>query len=192
MGGHREDTTGQLPDDDVIAILRAQHARIRELLAGVEAGRGERRRHAFDELRALLAVHETAEEMVLRPVTRRTAGPAVVDLRNREEAAATKALADLERLDVDSAAFDEKFETLAQAVSAHAELEEREEFPSVLSECSARARRRLGRAVRAAERIAPTHAHPNVAGSAAAQYATGPFASLLDRTRDAIGRITGH
>ncbi|MGO4757026.1 hemerythrin domain-containing protein, partial [Streptomyces sp. 2MCAF27] len=46
--------------------------------------------------------------------------------------------------------------------------------------------RRMGTMLRAAEKIAPTHPHPSAAGSPAAQWSVGPFASLVDRTRDAI------
>ncbi|MFF9125215.1 hypothetical protein ACF09J_18265 [Streptomyces sp. NPDC014889] len=37
---------------------------------------GDEKQQTFDELRALLAVHETAEEMILRPVAADTAGTA--------------------------------------------------------------------------------------------------------------------
>ena len=40
-------------------------------------------------------------------------------------------------------------------------------------------------AVRAAEAIAPTRPHPGVE-SAALNFAVGPFASMLDRARDAL------
>ena len=44
--------------------------------------------------------------------------------------------------------------------------------------------------VKAAEKTAPTHPHPSTAGSPAAQWAVGPFASLVDRARDAIKNAT--
>jgi hypothetical protein len=36
--------------------------------------------------------------------------------------------------------------------------------------------------------MAPTHAHPAAAGSTTAQVLTGPFASMIDRVRDALSR----
>ena len=54
------------PHGDVITILLEQHRRIRELFTHVKRADGRRKQHAFDELRILLSVHETAEEMVLR------------------------------------------------------------------------------------------------------------------------------
>jgi hypothetical protein len=44
----------------------------------------------------------------------------------------------------------------------------------------------MGTALKAAEAIAPTHPHPSTAGSPAAQWAVGPFASIVDRTKDAL------
>jgi hemerythrin superfamily protein len=188
MGDAAEDRAkaAELPEGDVIRVLLEQHSRIRELFSEVLSMEGEHKKHAFDDLRALLAVHETAEEMVLRPVTKETAGQAVVDARNQEEAEANKVLAELEKLDVDSPDFDEKLRTLEKAVDDHAEAEEHEEFPTVLESCDQDRRKKMGTHLRAAEGIAPTHPHPSTAGSTAAQYAVGPIASLIDRTRDAI------
>jgi hypothetical protein len=45
-------------------------------------------------------------------------------------------------------------------------------------------------AVRAAERIAPTHPHAGIE-SAAANFAVGPFASMIDRARDVIKEMIG-
>lgn len=184
-----------LPEGDVIRILLEQHARIRDLFAELQPEASgldqDHRQHVFDELRALLAVHETAEEMVLRPVSRDVAGQAVADARNREEEAATKILYELEKLDVGSPEFASLVAELEQAVSDHAEHEEREEFPLVIAECDEDQRQTMGTKVRAAEKVAPTHPHPSAAGSTTAQYVMGPFASLLDRSRDALKHVAG-
>lgn len=181
----------ELPDGDVLRILLEQHARIRELFRAARAAQGEHRRRHADELRALLAVHETAEEMVPRPVTERVAGREVADARNQEEAEATEMLSELEHTDVESPEFDTVLDTLETMVLRHAELEEQEEFPVVLAPCDADRRQKMGGAVRAAESIAPTHPHEWAAGSPVRQWAAGPFASLLDRARDAIRGVTG-
>src|SRR5688572_26418596 len=87
----------RLHHDDVVAILLNQHARIQELCSDVrhyEAVLPKSR--AFDELRCLLAVHEAAEEMIVRPAAKKTAGSAEAEARNSEEKQAGKALAELE------------------------------------------------------------------------------------------------
>ncbi len=179
----------ELPEGDVIRVLLEQHARIRELFEDVQSAEGEHKEHAFGELRALLAVHETAEEMVLRPVTAKTAGEQVADARNHEESEANEVLKELEKLDVGSADFDQRLASFKSAVDEHAEAEESEEFPAILAECDEDERQKMGKRLRAAESIAPTHPHPSTAGSTTAQYAVGPFASLVDRARDAIGKV---
>src|SRR4051794_37784818 len=125
----------QLPEGDVIRILLEQHARIRELFADVSSAEGDHKAQAFDELRALLALHETAEEMVLRPVSKKAAGESVADARNHEESEANQVLKDLEKLDVGSAEFDELLASFEKAVSDHAEAEESQEFPHILASC---------------------------------------------------------
>jgi hemerythrin superfamily protein len=174
------------PQGDVITILLEQHQRIRELFTHVKGAEGEHKQQAFDELRALLAVHETAEEMVLRPVSSKDAGAGIADARNREEEQATRLLTDLEMTDVSSAEFDRMFTELEQAVLDHASHEEQEEFPPVRAREDQDMLVSMGRTLRAAEQVAPTHPHPSTAGSPMAQWAVGPFAALVDRTRDAV------
>jgi hemerythrin superfamily protein len=195
MGDATEDRrkAAELPEGDVVRVLLEQHARIRELFVEVRSETGEHQKHAFDELRGLLAVHETAEEMVLRPATKRAEGSQgahVAEARNQEESDANEVLQDLESLDVGTAEFQEKLAAFEKAVDSHAEAEEHEEFPLILQSCDERERKTMGSAIIAAEKVAPTHPHPSSAGSTAAQFAVGPIASLIDRTRDAIGSAT--
>src|SRR3954469_2874309 len=115
-----------LPEGDVIRILLEQHVQIKELFARVASATGEQRQQAFDDLRSLLAVHETAEEIVVRPVTEKIAGQGVAEERNHEEKEATEVLKQLEGMDVDSADFVSLFSSLKDSVTEHAESEERD------------------------------------------------------------------
>jgi hemerythrin superfamily protein len=188
MGEAQEDRAkaAQLPEGDVIRILLEQHARIRELFADVTTAEGDHKSQAFDELRALLAVHETAEEMVLRPVTEKAGAESVAKARNQEEAEANEVLKELEKMDVASADFDAKLASFEKSVDEHAEKEESEEFPTILSSCDEEERATMGKRLKRAESLAPTHPHPSTAGSPMAQKTLGPFASLVDRVRDAL------
>jgi hemerythrin superfamily protein len=174
------------PEGSLIAVLLEQHARIRELFAVVKGARGDFKQRSFDELRQLLAVHEAGEEMILRPVSRKISGPEIARARDHEESDAAHVLADLEKLDVDSAEFDQKLAGLELDVSDHADREEDEEFPPVLAECTEEELTRLGELLAKAEKAAPNHPHPVTTGSSAAQWTVGPFAGLLDRARDAF------
>jgi predicted Zn-ribbon and HTH transcriptional regulator len=174
------------PHGDVIDILLEQHRRIRELFTQVKGAEGERRQQAFDELRVLLAAHETAEEMVLRPVSCNDAGAAVADARNQEERDAARMLTVLEMMDVSSAELGRAFAEFEQAVLDHAGHEEQEELPPVRARESQHTLVGMGAVLRAAEMAAPTHPHPSTAGSPIAQWMVGPWASLIDRARDTI------
>ena len=175
---------------DVVEYLKTQHETIRRLFAEtLDAPDAEAQEKSFTELRALLAVHETAEEMIVHPRVRRKVdgGAEIVDDRLAEEHDSKVALQELEKLEFGTAEFSKALIHLQQDVLAHAEKEETEEFTRIEDELDPDEREKLTVAVQAAERIAPTHPHPGVE-SAAANFAVGPFVSMLDRAKDALSR----
>ena len=163
MGTALEDRqkAAQLPEGDVLRILLGQHARIRELFAEIKTSQGTAKKELFDELRCLLAVHETAEELVLRPMTSTTGAGAIAEARNEEEAEATEALKKLEELDPSDPIFDVRLAALEHSVLQHAEAEEAEEFPLILEAYNEEARRIMGAEVRAAEKVRRTRTPPS-------------------------------
>lgn len=176
-----------LPEDDAIGVLLAQHAEIKQLFTQVEQGSGPGRREQWERLVRLLAVHETAEEEVLRPATRRIeGGDAIADARIQEEDAAKQTLSELEQMGPEAAEFAAKLEQLKTSVLHHAEREEHEEFPRIRESRSEDDLVTMGKAIKAAEATAPTHPHPNAPSSATGNIAVGPFAAVVDRARDAI------
>lgn len=173
---------------DVVDFLVNQHETIRSLFVEtLDAPDADSQRESFTRLRALLAVHETAEEMIVHPRVRRKidGGAEVVDARLDEEHRAKQALSELENLEFNTADFAKALIHLQRAVLEHADREEAEEFPLLTEHLDAAELQQLTTAVRAAEAIAPTHPHPGVE-SAFANFAVGPFASVLDRARDAL------
>ncbi|MFC7303296.1 hemerythrin domain-containing protein [Streptomyces monticola] len=179
-------------NQDVVTLLKEQHTRIRTLMDEVASTRGEERRHLFQDLVRLLAVHETAEEEVVHPFARKNVegGEAVVDDRVSEEEKAKKVLLNLEKMDTESPEFLDKFAALRQDVLAHAEAEERYEFAHLHKHAERATLENLARAVKAAEAVAPTHPHPGT-DTATKNMAVGPIASVIDRTRDAIRAAKG-
>jgi hemerythrin superfamily protein len=173
--------------EDIVQFLKAQHEEIKSRFQQVISATGEERQAAFDELRRLLAVHETAEEEVVHPRAKRaiSGGEAIVDARLTEENEAKKVLAELEKLDVNSAEFEQRFQAFRNDVIQHAEAEEHQEFASLQLELDDEQLRRMRNAVKLAEATAPTRPHPGVE-SATANMLAGPFASMLDRARDLI------
>ncbi|NKZ05620.1 hemerythrin domain-containing protein [Actinomadura latina] len=176
--------------ENVVDLLRAQHDEIRRLASTVENSTGTIRKDAFDQLRELLAVHETAEEEVVHPFARRAIGDGshLVDDRLEEENKAKGALSELEKMDTDSPEFLEKFSKFHRDVEAHASHEEKEEFPRIRQEATPEQMRGMAKAVHAAEAAAPTHPHQGTE-SPTKNLAVGPMAAVADRVRDAIGKI---
>jgi hemerythrin superfamily protein len=179
--------------DEVVAFLKAQHNLIEDMFDQVlHASDPKAREEPFATLRQLLAVHETAEEMVVHPRVRREddAGDAIVEARLKEEHEAKELLSQVEKLDITSQEFIDELSKLREAVLEHARQEENDEFPVLERKVDADDLKRMGAAVRAAEAIAPTRPHPGVE-SAKLNFALGPFASMLDRARDLIGKALG-
>ncbi|SEG89047.1 Hemerythrin HHE cation binding domain-containing protein [Thermomonospora echinospora] len=172
---------------DVIDLLVHQHSMIRDLFAEVLEHSGEQRRESFRRLVQLLAVHETAEEEIVHPVSRRSlpGGEGIVDDRLAEEREAKELLSELDGMDIHDPQFLPKLDKLRVSVLTHARAEERYEFYRLKDEFSDTQRRAMAAAVRAAEATAPTHPHPGVE-SATANLAVGPVASVIDRVRDII------
>ncbi len=174
--------------DDVVKFLKDQHNLIKDMFDEVlSASDTNAREKAFIELRQLLAVHETAEEMVVHPRVRHEAakGDEIVDARLKEEHKAKQMLTKLENMDFGSQKFIDELTKFRDAVIDHAEREENEEFTKLERNLNADDRERMAKAVLAAEAISPTRPHAGVE-SAKMNFAVGPFASMLDRARDAI------
>lgn len=176
-------TTLQPASEDIIDVLRAQHARIESMFVELQTCPPRERQHLFNDLREFLAVHEAAEEIVLRPVSRRVV-EGIADDRNAEEKEASTLLARLEDEGADSPGFTTGILELKDAVLRHARSEEALELPNLPADADERAK--LGRRFLQAEALAPTHPHPSTTGSSAATAIVGPFASMLDRAKDAL------
>lgn len=172
---------------DVVTFLKDQHREIKQRFSEVIASQGAERKTAFDALRRLLAVHETAEEEIVHPAARRAlkGGELIVTARLQEEKEAKQMLSDLEDMDVESPDFDTNFLRLQKSVLMHAQFEEEQEFEPLADLLDEDRLDRMRRAAEFAERIAPTHPHPGVE-SAAANILVGPFAAMVDRMRDAF------
>jgi hemerythrin superfamily protein len=180
----------EVPNDasDVIEFLLDQHQQVRGLLDDVLAAEGQERQRYFDAVREMLARHETAEEMIVRPLTRKApGGDDVAAGRMHEENEAKEVLAALEKMDVAGAEFTARFSEFRRSVLEHAEAEETQEFPLLRQNTDPEALVKARDRVKRAEAMAPTHPHPS-AKTTAMNYVAGPFAAMLDRARDAFSK----
>jgi hemerythrin superfamily protein len=174
---------------DVMAttFIKRQHDQIRELFDAVEKAPAEERAEAFKPLVRLLAVHETAEEMVIYPVASKgEAGKEIVEQRKAEEDAAKKELVEIEKLDPESAEFANRLSAFRTMVFEHAEAEELEVFPLLTEVTDTEGLRMMTAKLEVAEAMAPTHPHKTAPESRMGNLVMGPFVAMVDRVRDAI------
>ncbi|MEV4313896.1 hemerythrin domain-containing protein [Actinocrispum sp. NPDC049592] len=178
-------------EEDVLEMLQRQHEEIRQLFTQLETATGERRKDLFHSLVRLLAVHETAEEEVVHPEVRDlTGGEPVVEARLGEEHRAKQLLSTLTEIGPDADGFDTLLTQLRDDVLAHADHEEREEFPLLRQHLPDQRLRAMASTVKVAEAIAPTRPHPGVE-SATKNLLLGPPIAIMDRARDAIRNALG-
>jgi len=178
------------PQGDLVTQLLDQHEQVRAAIDAVaKTTTAKSRQDAFDALRELLSRHETAEEMVVRILTRRfEGGDAIASARMDEENKSKEVLAELEHLDIASVEFARLFENFAKAVLEHAQAEEVYEFPLLRRNLDADRLQKAEEQLLLAEKTAPTHPHPS-AKSTAMNFVAGPFAAVADRARDAISNV---
>jgi hemerythrin superfamily protein len=172
----------------VVELLLDQHTQIKSLFRELTRAQGERKEDRFEDLVRLLAVHESAEEIVVHPTARKEIdnGDDVVEARLHEEGEAKQALAELHDLGVNHPDFDAKLAEFAADVVDHANHEEQEEFMRLRAKLPEEQPRRMAGAVRAAEATAPTRPHPAAGESAVANILAGPPTAVFDRARDAV------
>ncbi|MBG0829828.1 hemerythrin domain-containing protein [Planomonospora sp. ID67723] len=181
-----------MEENDVVDLLLAQHALIRDMFDEVERASSADRPEAFQRLVRLLAVHETAEEEIVHPYARRKleGGDAVVDDRLAEEHEAKQLLMKMDEAGPQDAQFLTNLALLRAAVTAHARSEERYEFTQLRAHTSEAERRAMAAGVKAAEAMAPTHPHPGVE-SATKNLLVGTPMAMMDRVRDVIRNAMG-
>jgi hemerythrin superfamily protein len=169
-----------------VAVIAEQHVELRRLMDSVAAGTADQASQSFDQLVRLMAVHETAEEMVVYPAIRKMGeqGRRIADARSVEEDVAKRVLAKLEGMDCKSSEFQLAFLEFRADVEGHAASEEAEVFPLLAKVGDDEPTMR--KVFTLVEQLAPTHAHRLAPESALGNLLVGPFVSIVDRTRDAI------
>lgn len=172
----------------VTQLLLEQHETIKDLFDQVESSTGTERLETFDCLRAMLAVHETAEEELIHPAVQAMGGGAADAVRERltEEDKAKRMLSDLEKMGPDADGFRDLFALFQTAVLDHAEAEEAEVFPFLDEAFDTDTLRNMADQLEVLERFAPTHPHPHGPESAIGNLVVGPFVAIADRVRDAL------
>jgi hemerythrin superfamily protein len=174
-----------------VEFIRDQHDEIRRLFGEVEGSEEGARKEPAECLIRLLAVHETAEELVIYPAleTIGEEGRRVADERRAEEDVAKREVSDLEKLGPESPDFEMQFGKVKALVLTHAEREEATVLPLLEAHKDDEELQRLAAALDVAIAMAPTHPHPHSPESALGNLVTGPFVAVADRVRDALKSV---
>ena len=114
----------------VIDEIQKDHREIEALLDRVSAGSGDDRRAAFEDLAQHLAMHDAAEQAVVRPEMERV-DPEEAEHREAEESTADEMIERLRAMDADTPEFEALFAKFRSAVLDHATHEETEEHPEL-------------------------------------------------------------
>jgi len=173
----------QTQQQDAVRFLKDQHDEVKRLFESITHGGGDQRSDDFETLVRLLAVHETAEEMVIYPVVSNSGkqGEQVVAARQAEEDQAKKDLSSLESMGVDHPDFEHHLAEFRLAVLLHASNEEQELFPLLEDISDQDQLAKMTTALKVAEGIAPTHAHKLAPEGALSNALVGPMVSVVDR-----------
>ena len=117
---------------DAIAMLKADHQRVRDLFAQYEGTSNADAKGALaDEVFVELETHAQLEENIFYPsVNEETEeGPALVKESQQEHATVKQLIAELRQMGPQNNGFDAKFHELMHNVEHHVEEEEAEMFP---------------------------------------------------------------
>lgn len=172
---------------DIIDLLLEEHGEFRELFAELERAETDFRDELFRYLVARLARHEAAEEAVVHRALRDEVpgGDQLAEQVLAEESEAEQLLAQMDDMDPSSSEFDAALARLKDDVLAHADHEERDEFPQLRRHLDADRRRQMGQRFTTLRDHGPTRPHPNTPQTPEVRAAAGPFAGMFDRARDA-------
>lgn len=175
---------------DLVDVLEEQHAAIRGLFDSALSPEKGIDAESFVRLRGLVAVHETVEEMIVHPWSRRASdtGRVIANTRLAEELTINHDLERLESITVGTPEFIVGLAALRSAMLEHCRLEEEQEFPLLSGALAPEDGRRMGLAVGMSEWVAPPPARPR-AESTISGPTLGCFADIAHRVRDILAAV---
>lgn len=175
---------------NVIDLLMEDHREVNELFRRFQlASKPETLADLSAQIIRELSIHSAVEEQFIYPLCRTNLpdGDEVADHSISEHDEMKELLAKVEKLNPGSAAHSRTMMKVIESTQHHIDEEESDILNRLRSEVSEETLKRVGELVDKAKRIAPTHPHPNIPGTATAQLVAGPWAGLVDRARDLIG-----
>jgi hemerythrin superfamily protein len=194
-GGAPRKTRGSARQQDVIALIKADHSTVNQLFRRYQS-LGDRamrpRRQIADRLIRELSIHAAVEEQVLYPNARAVIpkGKRMVKEAISEHQTLKEALVSLEKSRPDSDKFDPLMMTIRDEVRHH--VKEEESPNGILGQLRKHASRddlvKMAKLTRAAKRAAPTRPHPKAPATPPGNLVVGAAAATVDKVRDKVTR----
>ena len=141
---------------DIVDVLRHEHEQIRRLCADVQRAGRDHKQRPFAALRQAVHRHQFGESAIAHPAVRNSGpdGDAVaLDLQTRGEQL-DRSIAELDRLGLGHADFDDRFAALSDALRDHFADQERDEFPLLRRHVPAQRRHMMASAMQDARILA--------------------------------------
>lgn len=173
---------------NAIELLKKDHETVDELFRRFQiAEKPETKDEIAKEIVHDLSVHAAIEEQFFYPLVRLKLDGSKADHAIEEHHEVKELLTEIEENDAGSAAHEQAMTKVIESVRHHVEEEERDVFPQLDDKTDDSTLDRLGEVMDAAKNAVPTHPHPLVPGTATAQLAAGPWATMVDKVRDVVG-----
>lgn len=130
----KPDTARSRNGQDAIALLKADHREVSELLQQYETARSDRKQAIARRICHALTVHAQIEEELLYPAARETLAARDVDLVDEadvEHASIKRLVREVEDSEPSDEHYDAKVKVIGEYVKHHVAEEERELFPKL-------------------------------------------------------------
>jgi len=178
---------------DAVDLITSDHRMVAALFDQLKTSTTAEERHALGEqIICALSIHAAVEEQLLYPRVRKLLGDEGLVNHALVEHGELKQV--LDRLDgkaPDDEGFMAGFEQASQLVEEHVAEEETQILPRLRAAASAEELQKLGKAIVAAKKAAPTHPHPHAPAKPPFNIVLGPIVALVDKVRDAAGKHSG-
>ena len=201
--GHGQDTSERRPEEpeqvddsdegdvDAFELITRDHRTVEELFTRFEsmpsqdANAAERKR-LVDQIVHELSVHASVEEQVLYPAVRKALeqGEGVAEESLEDHQLVKEALRELEKMSPSDEGYDDRVIALIDEVREHATEEEEVILPQLREKLGDEEMLALGKSMRRAKMVAPTHPHPMAPNTPPGNIVAGAVAAVVDRVRD--------
>jgi hemerythrin superfamily protein len=133
-GGRARSTARRATMPDAVALLKADHREVDQLVQQFENARSDRKEAIARRICTALTVHAQIEEELLYPAARNVLDPDDMDLVDEadvEHASIKQLVAEVESASPSDALYDAKVKVIGEYVKHHVKEEERELFPKL-------------------------------------------------------------